>query len=168
MRRLVGRDQEVDALVGLLDARDQLSGAALLSGEAGIGKTTVWLAGVEAATARGYRVPSSRPSEAETKFSFVGLTDLLDDAADEVLAELPPIQQRALEAALLLGESEIHADDRSVAAAFLGAPELLPRRRRPAWQRPQVGQSRRPISRAGGPSSSGPPARVQWTRRRAS
>ena len=72
-------------------------------GEAGIGKTSLWLAGVEAAAARGYRILSSRPSEAETRFSFAGLTDLLG-GADEIVAELPPIQRRALEAALLLGE----------------------------------------------------------------
>ncbi len=41
------------------------------------------------------------------------------------MPELPPVQKRALEAALLLGESEIHADDRSVAAAFLAALRLL-------------------------------------------
>ena len=102
-----------------------LPGAAVLSGEAGIGKTTLWLAGIEAAAARGYRILSSRPSEAETRFSFAGLTDLLGSAAGDVLPELPPIQRRALEAALLLGESEIHADDRAVAAAFLGALRLL-------------------------------------------
>jgi primosomal protein N' len=87
-RHVVGRQEELGEIVGLLDAREQLARVAVLSGEAGIGKTTVWLAGVEAATARGYRVLSSRPSEAETKFSFVGLADLLDDAAAEVLAEL--------------------------------------------------------------------------------
>jgi hypothetical protein len=41
------------------------------------------------------------------------------------LPALPPIQKQALEAALLLGESELHADDRAVAAAFLRAVQLL-------------------------------------------
>ena len=97
----------------------------MLAGEAGIGKTTVWLAGLDAAAARGYRILSCRPSEAETRFAFAGLADLLGAVTDDVLPELPPIQRRALEAALLLGESEIHADDRAVAAAFLGALRLL-------------------------------------------
>jgi DNA-binding CsgD family transcriptional regulator len=126
-RHVVGRQEELGEIVGLLDAREQLARVAVLSGEAGIGKTTVWLAGVEAATARGYRVLSSRPSEAETKFSFVGLTDLLDDAAAEVLAELPPIQRRALEAALLLGEPNFDADERTIAAATLSALQVLAR-----------------------------------------
>ena len=98
---------------------------AVLPGEAGIGKTALWLAGIDAAAARGYRILSSRPSEAETRFSFVGLSDLLDNVAGELLPELPPIQRRALEAALLLGESDLHAEDRSVAAAFLAALRLL-------------------------------------------
>jgi hypothetical protein len=126
-RRLIGREGELDAIVQLLDAPERLPSAAVLSGEAGIGKTTVWLAGIDAAAGSGYRILSSRPSEAETQFSFAGLTDLLGRVAGDVLPELPPIQQRALEAALLLGESATHADDRAVAAAFLGALRSLAR-----------------------------------------
>ena len=112
-------------MTSLLDDPERLPLVALLSGEAGIGKTTVWLAGTEAATAHGYRVLSTRPSEAETGFSFAGLTDLLGSTAGEVLPALPPIQQRALEAALLIGEPEVDVDERAVAAAFLGAVRLL-------------------------------------------
>jgi DNA-binding CsgD family transcriptional regulator len=124
-RQLVGREEELGAIVRLLDAPEELPVAVVLPGEAGIGKTTLWLAGLDAACAHGYRILSSRPSEAETRFSFAGLADLLGDAAGDVLPQLPPVQQRALGAALLLGESEIHADDRAVAAAFLGALRLL-------------------------------------------
>ncbi len=124
-QHLVGREEELGAIVRLLDAPEQLPVAVVLPGEAGIGKTTLWLAGIDAAAARGYRILSSRPSEAETGFAFAGLADLLGNAGNDVLPELPPIQQRALEAALLLGESEIEADDRAVAAAFLGALRLL-------------------------------------------
>jgi DNA-binding CsgD family transcriptional regulator len=123
-RRLVGREQELGAIARLLDARDHLPGAVVLPGEAGIGKTTLWLAGIDAAADRGFRILSARPSGAETRFSFVGLADLLDDAG-AVVAELPPIQRRALEAALLLGKPEADADDRAVAAAFLAALRQL-------------------------------------------
>ena len=122
-RQLVGRDDELTAIIGVLDSV-QLPGAVVLPGEAGIGKTTLWLAGIDAAAARGYRILSSRPSGAETRFSFAGLSDLLTDAG-HVIAELPPIQRRALEAALLLGEAESDADDRAVAAAFLAALRML-------------------------------------------
>jgi DNA-binding CsgD family transcriptional regulator len=123
--QLIGREEQLGAIARLLDAREDLPSVAVLPGEAGIGKTALWLAGLDAASARGYRILSARPSEAETRFSFAGLADLLDDAAGEVVPKLPPIQQRALEAALLLSAAQIHADDRAVAAAFLGALRLL-------------------------------------------
>jgi DNA-binding CsgD family transcriptional regulator len=97
----------------------------VLAGEAGIGKTTLWLASIDAAAARGYRILCCRPSDAETGFAFAGLGDLLGAVACDVLPELPAIQRRALEAALLLGESDVPADDRVVAAAFLGALRVL-------------------------------------------
>jgi DNA-binding CsgD family transcriptional regulator len=123
--QLVGRELEAKALLGLLQARDDLPAAAVVVGEAGIGKTTLWLAGAGAAEACGYRVLSCRPSEAETQFSFAGLTDLIGDVVAEVLPEIPPLQQRALEAALLLGGSESLADERVIAAAFLNVLKTL-------------------------------------------
>src|SRR5262245_22817230 len=126
-RHLVGREEELEAVGRLINNRDQLPGVAVLPGDAGIGKTTVLLASIDAAGNRGYQILSCRPSEAETGYAFSGLADLLGDAAREVLTELPPIQRRALEAALLLGDSEIYADDRAVAAAFLAALRLLAR-----------------------------------------
>jgi DNA-binding CsgD family transcriptional regulator len=126
-RQFVGRAEELEAIHLLLDAPEQLSAVAALPGEAGIGKTTLWLAGIDAAAVRGYRILSARPSGAETQFAFGGLTDLLRDAAGDVLPELPPIQRRALEAALLLGESQIDADHRAVATAFLEALRTLAR-----------------------------------------
>ena len=50
---------------------------------------------------------------------------MLGEVVGDVLPELPPIQREALEAALLLGDSALGADPRSVAAAFLGALRLL-------------------------------------------
>jgi DNA-binding CsgD family transcriptional regulator len=123
----VGRDEQLDALVDLVDGHAALPGTVVLVGEAGIGKTTLWLAGRDTAAERGFRVLSTRPSEAEARFSFGGLSDLLRDVADAVLPELPAVQRRALEAALLLGEPDVRADDRAVAAAFLGTLRLLVR-----------------------------------------
>ena len=77
------------------------------------------------ASSRGFRTLSCRTSESETTFSYVGLADLLRAVADAVLPELPPIQRRALEAALLIGESETQVDERAVAAAFLAALRLV-------------------------------------------
>ena len=122
---LVGREEELAALLDLVDAVDELPLIAVVSGEAGIGKTALWLAAADLAAARGFHVLSCRPSEAEAGLSFLALTDILGGVAADVLPELPPIQRQALEAALLLGESEHRADPRAVAAAFLGALRLL-------------------------------------------
>ncbi len=122
---LVGRDEQLAALVGLVDGRTPLPATVVLAGEAGIGKTSLWLAGRAAAAEHGFRVLATRPSEAETRFSFGGLSDLLTGVADDVLAELPAVQRRALEVALLLGESDARVDDRAVASAFLGALRIL-------------------------------------------
>src|SRR4029079_2399612 len=89
-RHPVGREEELAAILGLLDAPEQLPRTIVLPGAAGIGKTTLWLAGLDAAAASGFRVLSSRPSEAETRFSFAGLADLVGDAADDVVPGLPP------------------------------------------------------------------------------
>ena len=87
---IVGRDEELGALDGFLgrEAAPRLA-ALVLEGEAGIGKSTLWLAGVELARERGLRVLSSRPAEVELGVAHAGLGDLLEDALGEVLADLP-------------------------------------------------------------------------------
>lgn len=124
MEKLVGRDEELAAIAAFLEA-PVFPGAAVLHGEAGIGKTSLWLAGIDAAVAKGFRVLSARPSDAETGLAFSGLSDLLGSAVDAVLPELPPIQRRALEAALLLGEARYDLDERAIAAAFHAALQDL-------------------------------------------
>ncbi len=74
---LVGRGQEVAEIDRFLDRSKTGLHSLLLSGQAGIGKTTLWLDAVEAAQARGYLALSCRPTEAEAAFSFVGLADLI-------------------------------------------------------------------------------------------
>ena len=119
---LFGRDREVDAVVACLDGLASGPCGLLLEGEAGIGKTALWMAGVAAAAARSYLILSSRPAEAEAALSFAGLGDLLAGTIRSVVTGLPPPQQHALEVALLLtppaGRPPAH---RAVCAAFLGA-----------------------------------------------
>jgi len=97
----VGRDCELTAVDRALDA--VRSGPVLISicGEPGIGKTTVWRHAAARALARGYRVLSCRPAEAETWLSFAGLADLMDPVPEQELSMLPGIQREALEIALL-------------------------------------------------------------------
>ena len=126
VRHLVGREDERAALVDLLDAPADGLAAAVIVGDAGIGKTTLWLAAIEHAEATTSLVLSSRPSEAEAHFSFVGLADLIAGVVDEVLPDLPRPQRRALESALALSESDgAPADEGIVAFAFLNALRSL-------------------------------------------
>ena len=76
----------------------------MLNGEAGIGKTTLWEAGVDAARERGMRVLVARASGAEARLSFAALIDLLEPVGPEALAQLPAPQRSALEVALLRAE----------------------------------------------------------------
>ena len=124
--RLVGRDEELAEVLAFLDAREAPPRALLLDGEAGIGKSALWLAGVEHARTRGFRVLSSRPAEAERGLAHAGLGDLFEDVLDEVLPGLPPPRRRALEVALLLEEATEEAvDPRALGIATRGALQLL-------------------------------------------
>ena len=78
----------------------------LLEGEGGIGKTTLWRAGVELARASGCQVFTAAPAEAEQPFSFAVLGDLLEPVGDEVFAALPPPQRRALERVLMVSDAD--------------------------------------------------------------
>ena len=71
----------VEAFVGRAEGG---ASALVLEGEAGIGKSTLWLAGVQVARSRGLRVLLSRPAEAERGLAHAGLGDLLEDALADV------------------------------------------------------------------------------------
>lgn len=123
---IVGREAELAACGRFLDrtaAGDP--GGLVLVGEPGIGKTTLSRAVVENACARSYQVLSVRPAEAEARLSYVALADLVSDVVDDLLPELPALQRRALEGALLRAEPEASLQQRAVAAAFLSALRLL-------------------------------------------
>ena len=104
MSEIVGREAELAVLRDFVDEEHAGPAALELEGEAGIGKSTLWLAGVEHARAGRVRVLSSRPAEAERGLAHVGLSDLFDGVLDEVLPALAPPRRRALEGALLLEE----------------------------------------------------------------
>ncbi len=121
----VGRERELDAMLELLG--DGSSPHALvLTGEPGIGKTTLWETVLAAAANSGLRVLAARAGEAEARLSFVGLADLLDDVASDELAALPSPQRRALEIALLRAEpTGTPPGEQAIALGFLNALRSL-------------------------------------------
>jgi predicted ATPase len=126
---LIGRDEELGGIDDFL-TRGRAGGAALvLEGEAGIGKTTLWAAGVQRAREQGYRVVVARPAEPERELSFATLGDLLANVHVEI-ETLPPPQRRPLAAALLLEETPgAPTDPRGVAVALLAVLRALARDR---------------------------------------
>jgi DNA-binding CsgD family transcriptional regulator len=125
-RAISGRGKELAAVEAFLDALRSGGSALVLEGEPGIGKTSVWLAGLESAVGRGYRVLSARPGGTEVRLAFAALGDLLDDLDPAVLNELPPPQQRALRAALLLDDADdAPLDQRLIGVALLSVLRVL-------------------------------------------
>jgi DNA-binding CsgD family transcriptional regulator len=117
---LVGREEELAKLDEFIAQVEEGAAALLLEGEAGIGKTSLWWAGVERARELGFRVLEARAAAADSELSFAGLGDLFSDVHDEI-GHLPAPQRRALRIALVLEEVEGEPlEQRAIAAAVLG------------------------------------------------
>lgn len=126
---IVGREEELGSVYAFIGEAGGRLAALVLEGEAGIGKSTLWLAGREHARTRGLRVLSSRPAEAERSLAHVGLGDLLEDVLDDVLPALSAPRRRVLEVALLREEAVgDRVDDRALAVTVYGALQLLSER----------------------------------------
>src|SRR5437762_1959173 len=67
MTAVVGRDRELGKIARFLDLADGAPRVLLVEGEAGIGKTTLWRAGVDAARHLGYSVLACAGPEAEAQ-----------------------------------------------------------------------------------------------------
>lgn len=122
---LVGRESELERIRAFLA---ETSGVLLLEGEAGIGKTALLRAGVDAARSSGCCVLLSCPVAAEASFAFAGLGDLLRSELDGALDRLPPPQRLALAVALLLEDPASEpVDPHAVGLAVLAALTELAR-----------------------------------------
>jgi DNA-binding CsgD family transcriptional regulator len=120
-KELIGKAEELSALTGFIEALAEGPRAFLVEGEAGIGKTTVWQAGLQLAAQAGRRALWCRPTGSEAAFSYAALGDLLQGEPAERLPRLPEPQRRALEQALVLSEAgDDPAGARAVALGFLG------------------------------------------------
>ena len=97
-----GRERELESVSAFLDRSAEGLAGLVLEGEAGIGKSTLWRAGVAAARERGFVVLSAQLAEAERGLAHVGLGDLFPEhLLEDVLRALAAPRRRALEVALL-------------------------------------------------------------------
>ncbi|MEO7117863.1 MAG: AAA family ATPase [Candidatus Limnocylindrales bacterium] len=115
---IVGRAAELLAIDRFLDASESRPTALVLEGDAGIGKSTLWAAAVQAATERPVRVLVSRPAESERGSSFAALGDLIGRVEAHWFDALPRPQRVALDAALLRGSADHPVEAGAVAIAL--------------------------------------------------
>ncbi len=123
---IVGRERDLASVHAFVGRTSGGAAGLVLEGEAGIGKSTLWLAGVSAARERGMFVVAARPAEAEHGLAHVGLGDLFD----EILADVAPLlsvpRRRALEVALLREEApDEPVDHRALGVAVRDVLQLL-------------------------------------------
>ena len=108
---LLGRDEERTAIgVSLDEARAANSGAVVVRGEPGIGKTALLIDARERAL--DMHVLSARGVESESELPFAALHQLLRPALEH-LDKLPCPQERALRSALGLDDGDAGEDSSS-------------------------------------------------------
>jgi DNA-binding CsgD family transcriptional regulator len=99
---LLGRQREIAHIEDLLNgATEGTSAAVLLHGEAGIGKSSLLKAAIDAASARDLGVLRTRGYESESDIPFAGLLELLTPLLP-LRDRIPEVQARALGSALAL------------------------------------------------------------------
>lgn len=117
---------ESRAVAGFLTRASNEPCALVIEGEAGIGKTTFWLAVQEHAREHGFNVLSARPAQAETVLAYSVLADLLASVDPATWTDLPHPQRLAIDRVMLRAtDDDVPADPRAVGAAFVAIVEQL-------------------------------------------
>jgi DNA-binding CsgD family transcriptional regulator len=117
---VIGRIQESARIARFYDLLPEGSRCLLLTGEAGIGKTTLLNWAREAAVDRGYQVLPAAPVESEVPFEFAALSDLFEHVPSAVLDMLPDPQRRAVGVAVFRDQlPDEPVDPRTLATAIL-------------------------------------------------
>jgi predicted ATPase len=127
--RVVGRGAELAAIREFVIGIPAGPCTLLVEGAVGIGKTTLWRAGLRAARGLSYDVLYCRPAELESRLAFAAIIDMFAELDEAVLKSLPATQQHALEVAVLRREASADApvQPRDTAVAALGAIRMLAR-----------------------------------------
>src|SRR5258705_3058809 len=99
--RMISRSAEFRAVADFLLSAERQPTGLVIEGEAGIGKTTLWLAAVDQARERGFRLFSARGGQAESVLAYAAVADLIRDVDPAVLAELPDMQRIAVDRVLV-------------------------------------------------------------------
>ena len=107
--RVIGRERELAMIRDFVAGIPAGPRSLLLEGVVGIGKTTLWRAGLREAQEHSHHVLSSRPSELESRLAFGAIIDLLAGVDEAVLESLPAPLRHALEVALLRRETSADA-----------------------------------------------------------
>ena len=119
---VVGRTDELTRIAGFVTDPGPGTRVLLLDGVPGVGKTTLWEAGVTLARKHGMRVLTARSSGAETALCFSAVVDLFDEVSLDDLGGLPLPQRRALEVALLRADpGDEPANVHAIGLGLLGA-----------------------------------------------
>jgi DNA-binding CsgD family transcriptional regulator len=114
---IVGREEEAATLAAFVAGRGEPR-ALVLTGEAGMGKTTLWQAALATAREHGVRVLAARASEVELQLPYVALSDLLEEVEIAEVPGVPAPQRRALEIAMFRTEPRATELPGPVAAGF--------------------------------------------------
>jgi DNA-binding CsgD family transcriptional regulator len=126
MAAVLSRPVESRAIADFLDSAIVEPSALVVEGEAGIGKTTLWMAGLEQAEKLGFLVLSASPAVAETVLAYAAVADMLAGVDPGTWATLPSPQRLAVDRVLLrTGTDDRATDPRAVAAGFVSLVKNL-------------------------------------------
>ena len=123
---LVGRSRELGTIAAALGQVGSGAPAVVVEGEAGIGKTALLDATAGWARERSFAVLACRPAQSEAAMSYGALADLVGGLDEDIVAGLPALQRRTLEAVRLHADLPGHAlEQRAVGTALCSALNVL-------------------------------------------
>jgi DNA-binding NarL/FixJ family response regulator len=119
MGAVIGRSDDLRAIAQYLEVAGTRPSALLIDGEAGIGKSTLWVSALERAAEVGFHTVSASASKAETEMEYGTVADLLGEIDREVLVGMPEAQLSAIDHVTLRDTTDISTPELPVVAAAL-------------------------------------------------